>query len=256
MTVRVPMRQWFAPVPMLAGVALIALTCSLGRWQLSRAQERIERQARIMALENAPAQRITAQPVSADSVMYRPVLLRGTFDVAHTVLLENRPHVTHDVSRPGFEVLIPLKLEGAGGRAVLVDRGWLPRDPADRTRIAPYTTPTGEVQVEGMAVPHASRVFSLGSKAGADEVGQRLRQNIDLDAFSREIGVPLQPFVVQQQSDVEDGLLRDWPRADLGAERNYGYAFQWFAMSAAVLGLMVFYSVRRYRRLAGRSEPA
>lgn len=256
MTVRVPMRQWFAPVPMLAGVALIALTCSLGRWQLSRAHERIERQARIMALENAPAQRVTAQPVTAESVMYRPVLLRGTFDVAHTVLLENRPHVANDVSRPGFEVLIPLKLEGAGGRAVLVDRGWLPRDPADRTRIAPYTTPAGEVQVEGMAVPHASRVFSLGSKDGADEVGQRLRQNIDLDAFSREIGVPLQPFVVQQQSDVEDGLLRDWPRADLGAERNYGYAFQWFAMAAAVLGLMVFYSVRRYRRLAGTSEPA
>ena len=256
MTERVPMRRWFAPVPMLAGVALIALTSLLGRWQLSRAHERIERQARIMALENAPAQRITAQPVTADSVMYRPVLLRGTFDVAHTVLLENRPHVTNDVSRPGFEVLIPLRLEGAGGSAVLVDRGWLPRDPADRTRIAPYTTPAGEVQVEGMAVPHASRVFSLGSKDGADEVGQRLRQNIDLDAFSREIGVPLQPFVVQQQSDVEDGLLRDWPRADLGAERNYGYAFQWFAMAAAVLGLMVFYSVRRYRRLAGTSEPA
>ncbi|MDY7509442.1 SURF1 family protein, partial [Ralstonia wenshanensis] len=139
---------------------------------------------------------------------------------------------------------------------VLVNRGWLPRDPADRTRIAPYTTPAGEVQVEGMAVPHASRVFSLGRKDGSDEVGQRLRQNIDLDAFSREIGVPLQPFVVQQQSDAQDGLLRDWPRADLGADRNYGYAFQWFAMAAAVLGLMVFYSVRRYRRLAGTSEPA
>ena len=255
MTVRVPMRQWFAPVPMLAGVALIALTCSLGRWQLSRAHERIERQARIVALQNAPAQRITAQPVTADSVMYRPVLLRGTFDVAHTVLLDNRPHVTNGVSRPGFEVLIPLRLEGAGGRAVLVNRGWLPRDPADRTRIAPYTTPAGEVQVEGMAVPHASRVFSLGSKDGADEVGQRLRQNIDLDAFSREIGVPLQPFVVEQQSDAQDGLARDWPRADLGADRNYGYAFQWFAMAAAVLGLMVVYGVRRYRRLAGTSKP-
>lgn len=255
MTVRVPMRQWFAPVPMLAGVALIALTCSLGRWQLSRAHERIERQARIVALENAPAQRITAQLVAADVVMYRPVLLRGTFDVAHTVLLDNRPHVTNGVSRPGFEVLIPLMLEGAGGRAVLVNRGWLPRDPMDRTHIAPYTTPAGEVQVEGMAVPHASRVFSLGRKDGADEVGQRLRQNIDLDAFSREIGVPLQPFVVEQQSDAQDGLARDWPRADLGADRNYGYAFQWFAMAAAVLGLMVFYSVRRYRRLADTSAP-
>ncbi len=255
MTMRVPIRQWFAPVPMLTGVALIALTCALGRWQLSRAQERIDRQARIEALQNAPAQRITAQPVAADAVLYRPVLLRGTFDVAHAVLLENRPHVTHGVSQPGFEVLIPLMLEGAGGRAVLVNRGWLPRDPMDRTRIAPYTTPAGEVQVEGRAVPHASRVFSLGSKNGADEVGQRLRQNIDLDAFAREIGVPLQPFVVEQESDAQDGLLRDWPRADLGADRNIGYAFQWFAMAAAVLGLMVFYSVRRYRRLAAAPGP-
>ncbi|ATG20895.1 cytochrome c oxidase assembly protein [Ralstonia pickettii] len=256
MTVRVPLRDWFAPVPMIAGVALIALTCALGRWQLQRAHERIERQARIVALQNAPAQRITAQPVAADAVLYRPVLLRGTFDVAHTVLLENRPHVTNGVSRPGFEVLIPLVLEGAGRRAVLVNRGWLPRDPVDRTRIAPYTTPAGEVQVEGMAVPHASRVFSLGGKDGADEAGQRLRQNIDLDAYAREIGMPLQPFVVQQESDAQDGLARDWPRADLGADRNYGYAFQWFAMAAGVLGLMVFYGARRYRRLAGASEPA
>ncbi|WP_348253262.1 SURF1 family protein, partial [Salmonella enterica] len=85
------------------------------------------------------------------------VLLRGTFDVAHTVLLDNRPHMTNGVSRAGFEVLIPFVLEGAGGRAVLVNRGWLPRDPVDRTRIAPYTTPAGEVQVEGIVVPHASR---------------------------------------------------------------------------------------------------
>jgi cytochrome oxidase assembly protein ShyY1 len=114
---------------------------------------------------------VTAQPVAADTVMYRPVLLRGTFDTAHTVLLDNRPHMTNGVSQPGFEVLIPLVLEGAGGpsgRAVLVNRGWLPRDPVDRTRIAPTTTPAGEVQVEGIAVPHASRVFSLGRKDGTD----------------------------------------------------------------------------------------
>jgi cytochrome oxidase assembly protein ShyY1 len=250
MNARVPLRQWFAPVPMLAGIVLIALTCSLGRWQLSRAHERIDQQTRIEALQHAPAQRITAQPVSADAVLYRPVILRGTFDVAHTVLLDNRPHTTHGVSRPGFEVLIPLILEGAGARAVLINRGWLPRDPMDRTHIAPYATPAGEVQVEGIAVPHASRVFSLGRHDGADEVGHRLRQNIDLDAFSREIGMPLQPFVVEQQSDAPDGLARDWPRADLGADRNYGYAFQWFSMAVAVLALMIFYSVRRYRHLS------
>ena len=36
---------------MLAGVLLIVLTCALGRWQLSRAHERIDKQARIEALE-------------------------------------------------------------------------------------------------------------------------------------------------------------------------------------------------------------
>jgi cytochrome oxidase assembly protein ShyY1 len=258
MSARVSFRQWFAPVPMLAGVTLIALTCALGRWQLSRAHERIDRQAQIEALAHAPAQRVTAQPVAADTVMYRPVLLRGTFDTAHTVLLDNRPHMTNGVSQPGFEVLIPLVLEGAGGpsgRAVLVNRGWLPRDPVDRPRIAPTTTPAGEVQVEGIAVPHASRVFSLGRKDGTDEVGQRLRQNIDLDAFAREIGMPLQPFVVEQQSDAQDGLRRDWPRADLGADRNYGYAFQWFAMAAAVLALMIVHSVRRYRHFRRLTAP-
>lgn len=65
--------------------------------------------------------------------------------------------------------------------------------------------------------------------------------------------MPLQPFVVEQQSGAQDGLQRDWPRANSGADRNYGYAFQWFSMAAAVLALMIVHGVRRYRRLSGAS---
>ncbi|MGF2507122.1 SURF1 family protein, partial [Ralstonia pseudosolanacearum] len=32
MTARAGLRRWFAPVPMLAGVVVIASTCALGRW--------------------------------------------------------------------------------------------------------------------------------------------------------------------------------------------------------------------------------
>ena len=51
-------------------------------------------------------------------------------------------------------------------------------------------------------------------------------------------------------------LVRDWPAPDLGMQTNYGYAFQWFAMSATCMGLLVYFTTRtlRRRRAAGASR--
>ena len=42
-------------------------------------------------------------------------------------------------------------------------------------------------------------------------------------------------FTEEQENDLGDGLARIWPEPDLGIQMHYGYAFQWFAMSAAIL---------------------
>jgi surfeit locus 1 family protein len=47
-----------------------------------------------------------------------------------------------------------------------------------------------------------------------------------------------------------DGLLRDWPAPDAGLQKHYGYAFQWFALSALILGLYVWFQLIRPRRQA------
>jgi hypothetical protein len=60
---------------------------------------------------------------------------------------------------------MPFKL--AGGGVVLVNRGWLPRNIADRTAIEPFSTPAGDIEIEGIARADASRAFELGEGSAA-----------------------------------------------------------------------------------------
>ncbi|KDP88667.1 SURF1 family protein [Cupriavidus basilensis] len=246
------MKLWRAlsPVPTIAALVVIAVTCALGNWQLDRAHEKLARAARLEALAAQPPL-VVGSALLEGQVAERRVHVRGRFDAAHTVLLDNRPHGNGTDSRAGFMVLTPLRVvaNDPGAPAVLVLRGWLPRDAQDRTRIAPFPTAEGDVELDGTALAAVPRVFSLGQGASA-EAGQKIRQNVDLAAFAKELGVPLQPFVLEQRSDNGDGLARDWAPADTGADRHYGYAFQWFGLAALTLVLLVALSWRRAARMA------
>ncbi len=245
-------RLWRAPgpVPIVAALVVVAVTCALGNWQLRRAHDKIDRAGRQAALAAQAPVDLHASLSDAAQLADRHVRARGSFDADRTVLLDNRPHGNGTDSRAGFLVLTPLRL--ADGGNVLVLRGWLPRDAQDRMRIAPFATPSGEVTVEGTALASVPRVYSLGQDAAA-EAGRKIRQNIDLAAFARETGAPLLPIVVEQSSNNGDGLARDWAPADSGAERHYGYAAQWFGLAALTVGLVAVLGWRRARR---ESAPA
>lgn len=245
-------RRWRAPgaVPMIAALVVVAVTCALGNWQLGRAHEKIDRAARLAALATQAPVDLAASQADAAPLLDRHVRARGSFDDSRTVLLDNRPHGNGSDSRAGFLVLTPLRL--AAGGQVLVLRGWLPRDAQDRTRIAPFPTPAGEVTVEGTALAAVPRVYSLGQDPAA-EAGRKIRQNIDLAAFARETGASLLPVVLEQSTDNGDGLARDWAPADLGADRHYGYAAQWFGLAALTVVLVAVLGWRRARREAGQA---
>jgi surfeit locus 1 family protein len=164
------------------------------------------------------------------------VQLQGRWLAAHTVFLDNRQMG----GRPGFFVVTPLEL--APGDAVLVQRGWVPRDAEQRTRLPAVPTPAGSVQVAGRIAPPPSRLFAFA----ADAPGA-IRQNLDLGAFSREIGVRLRPLSVQQLAGPQDGLQRDWPQPAVDVSKHYGYAFQWFALATLIAGLYVWFQLLRPR---------
>jgi surfeit locus 1 family protein len=223
-------------LPALLILFVVAVTIRLGFWQRDRAHQKEALQAQIERYEHASLRTVGAQPIPLASIEYHRVRAVGRFMPEHVVYLDNRPYQ----DRPGFYVVMPLALNGGG--YVLVNRGWLPRNADVRTAIAPYRTPTGEVAIEGIARANASRAFELGE--GGSAAHQQIRQNLDVAAFASETALPLQPFVIEQTSDDNDALVRDWPAPTTGVERNYGYMFQWWGMAAAALGFGL-YAARR-----------
>ena len=76
--------------------------------------------------------------------------------------------------------------------------------------------------------------------------------------YARETGLPLRPVTVVQEDGTAppgDGLLRQWPRPAAGVHKHYGYAFQWFALSALILGLYAWFQLIRPRRARQRQMP-
>ena len=236
-------------VILLATLIGVAATASLGMWQLRRAAEKealqaaLDQRSRLPAL---PQSQLPRDEQAAKGDHYRSTRLQGRWLAERTIFLENRQM---SGSQPGFFVVTPLLL--APGDAVLVQRGWAPRDIRDRTLLPDVPTPAGEVTVSGRIAPPPGRLYSFGGVESG-----RIRQNLDLESFSREIGVALRPFSIMQEGEppAADGLLRQWPLPAVNVQMHYGYAFQWFALCALMAGLYVWFQLllpRRRRKIAG-----
>ena len=225
--------------PTLAAAAGIALTSALGMWQLGRGHEKAALAARIEQLAREPAISVSAQEVNARDIELRRVEARGVFEPKYMVLLDNR--VRHGVV--GYDVVMPLKL-GDGNRYVLVNRGWVAGSP-NRSRLPEVKTPPETLVVRGRAVVPGRRFLELSTHVAEG----RVWQNLTLERYSEAMPIAIQPFLIQQEHEgaPADGLIREWAPPDLGVERHYGYAFQWFALSALILILYLITHVRRNR---------
>lgn len=231
---------WRRALVIVAALAGMASTFSLGRWQLARADEKLALQAAIAERQRLPALdgaslAAPLSPAQADALLHRGVALRGQWLTERTVYLDNRVMA----ERTGFYVLTPLRLAGRDA-VVLVQRGWVPRNFADRQALPPIDTPSGEVRLSGRVAEHPSRAYALGE----DGLGP-IRQNLDLDAFRRETGLPLAQVVVVQTGAPSEGLLRQWPEPTLGVDKHHGYAFQWFGLCALLGLLLIWFQVVR-----------
>lgn len=242
-------RFWLVTV---AAVLTLAATVSLGRWQLSRAAQKEALQAEIDAQKSLPPldQQAFLALDKATAALHRPVRLRGLWLAPYTVYLDNRQ--MHGL--PGFYVLTPFAVEGSE-QTVLVQRGWVQRNFNDRAQLAPIDTPAGLVEVTGRIEPPPSHLLELGKAAPGAQAqpgagSSPIRQNLDLEAFRAETGLPLRTDVsLQQAGPASEGLQRDWPAPALGVEKHYGYAFQWFGLATLVVFLYVWFQfISPYRR--------
>lgn len=227
-----------ALIVLLATLVGAAATARLGVWQLDRAaqkealQQSLDTRALLPAIE---ASLLADTTEALADQQYRPTIVRGHWVPAATVFLDNRQME----GRPGFFVVTPLRLADSPS-AVLVQRGWVPRDALDRAHVPTLPDEPGEVTVRGHIAPPPGRLYDFAG--GASGV---IRQNLDLDAYAREFSLSLKPLSVVQDAEAapQDGLSRKWTRPDLGIQKHYGYAFQWFALCALMTGLYVWFQL-------------
>ena len=236
-------RYRFQPrlVTTLAAVAGIAAALALANWQLSRAHEKEARAARLEVLVRDAPVAIGAGEARAADLEWRRVTARGRFEPRHAVFIDNRVH--RGVA--GYHVVMPLEVGRPSGssRYVLVNRGWIAGSP-ERGRAPKVITPEGTVEISGTAVVPTKRFLELSS----DVTEGNVWQNLTIERYRAAMPIAVQPVVIQQESPLEDGLVRDWDPPNLGVDKHYGYAFQWLALAATML---VFYLVTHVRRRPG-----
>lgn len=224
----------------------IGVTASLGVWQLGRALQKEALQSAIEQQSVLPA--LTGQSLlnAPDLVntIHRHAVLTGTWLPQHTVFLDNRQMD----AKPGLFVLTPFELADQTNpvkKVILIQRGWVARHFLDRNIVPVVPTATGWVQIEGRIAPPPSKLYAF---KGADT--GLIRQNIDLPEFAQQtqrefLGVSLLQADAAAAPAGADGLLRHWQRPNNGVEKHYGYMAQWWALSALIAILYVWFQIVR-----------
>lgn len=224
----------------LATVITMTVTGALGMWQLGRASQKQALQDQIQQRSELTAwtERDLFAVADPQAGLHRAVHLAGEWVTRADIFLDNRQMN----GRVGFFLVTPLRLAGSD-RVILVQRGWVPRDFNDRSRVPQVETPAGVIRIQGRLAPAPGKLFELGD-AGAGPI----RQNIDVVALSQETGLALLNLSVLQTGDVQDGLQRNWPIVTAGVQKHHGYAFQWFGLCALAGILYVWFQFITPRR--------
>lgn len=226
--------SWFMTV---LTIAFCAVTISAGNWQRGRAVEKAALQQKLDDWSKQPPFAVSAAPTDPDGVALRAVVATGRYDARHAILLDNKVHQ----GRVGYQVVTPLRLDDSAMH-VLVVRGWVAGGPT-RAQLPSIDTPSGVQRVEGIATVPSDRVLEL-----AEVEPGYVWQNLLLARYAEWSKLKVQPFVILQTNDAGDGLVRDWPRPDVGIEKHQIYAMQWYSFAALSLILYVALNLKRIAR--------
>jgi surfeit locus 1 family protein len=223
-------------VPTIGAAVAIALTVSLGRWQVERAGEKAARQALLEARMNDAAVLLTGSVESPEPLLYRHVRAAGQWVAQGQIFIDNQVLE----GRAGFRVVTPLRLEGRE-EMVLVDRGWVARS-RDYPQAPPVAVPPGRVEVAGVATLPPKRVLELS----ADTITGNVWQNLSIERYRRQTGNAVLPIVILADRPAP-GLAALSERPDAGIAKHREYALTWFALAATVLALWIALNLRRAR---------
>ena len=231
-------------IPTLVTLAALPLLVSFGHWQANKGNQKQALQDTYDVRATQVAVQIPREPLNPEEFRYRKVAVRGRFEPAYQILLDNRVHN----ERAGYHVITPLRIEN-GDLYVLVNRGWVPLG-ADRAVLPEINTPKEIMEITGTAVFPPSKIYEL-KQPEVTTGWQSVWQNMDINRYRGAVPFHLQPIIIQMDNDSLGGFVREWPRPDDRIQTHWGYAFQWYGMAAM---LALFYIATNIKKIPGTEK--
>ncbi|MCQ8106410.1 SURF1 family protein [Methylomonas sp. SURF-2] len=217
------------------------LLCSLGIWQLGRAEQKKQLLTEQQAALDSAEINLNQLPINDPAaVRYRKIRLVGHYDEARQFLLDN--HVMD--GKAGYFVLTPFLPEGQR-TAILINRGWLPLG-TDRNRLPDLSMRAAPAEVAGRINQFPSLGIVLKGAEIPTESWPSVVQVVDSKVLSRKLGYDVAAFQIELEPAAAEGYKREWKiDVPIPPEKHLAYAVQWFGLALTLTALFIWISVKR-----------
>lgn len=219
----------------LAVVLLAGVCVWLGSWQFDRREaQRAENELvrEHLDAQPVPLEQIASAGSSLDAELeWRPVTVRGAYDVEREVVVRNQTR-----GGPGVEIVTPLVRDD--GSVVLINRGWMSSENTTQRPTEIPAPPAGTVEVTGWLRADST---ATGTPVQPDENGQV--RAVSSEGMTEWIEAPLFPGFVdlREQTPAADEPLQVRPTPDLSGGPHFFYGLQWvFFALLGVTGFVYF----------------
>lgn len=217
-----------ALVPTLVTIALLYVMISLGFWQLDRAEYKSNLQTIIESRQQLSSIELTLLDFKSDNWMYTPAYTQGEYDTQHHILLDNQIHN----AQAGYSVLTPFKINET--TAILVNRGWISHS-GHRDQLPDLTLDRTGLTLNGIITPPPATGLVLSDNANTYVKWPTVLQYINTREIQQQLPYNLLPgiFTLNNAEDTRYTVLPI--HISMRSEKHTAYAFQWFALSLALI---------------------
>ena len=239
----------------------LSLLWGLGTWQWQRYQGKLNLEATRDAQQLLPPKALLdVRDITSEEFSYSAVYVQGQFDNAKSVLFRHRQYDNH----PGYWVGTPLLLN-QGTQAIVVNRGWVPKERGEAFIQALMKQPSTPARYEGVLhIPEriiedsTTRLKIKKGDVALHQGGLKLA-SYDLELIQNQlegVALPQTPSVLvlapkHSGTPFPIASLDYITKPYMTSERHLSYSIFWYVMGVVLIGLYLGYSfgvVRSGRR--------
>lgn len=231
----------FKLIPSLIFFLFFCLFIRLGFWQLDRADEKNLLNDAYQARQAAGTVNLNLEEnINSFDFLWSKARVEGTFYLDKNILIDNQIYN----QTAGFNILTPFKIKNSSW-SLLVNRGWHPN--LEGRHLLPTIEDRGYLsEIQGHIVKFPVAGIKLGEENIEAINANMIRlQRIDLDEMNQFYSANFLPYILFLDPLVDNELISNYSLPAPDSEKNYGYAFQWFAFAITLLIIYFGLGIKR-----------